>query len=120
MEPRLLGVHGGNVLLPLADLVIPLRHRPTLDQGQKPCQQLTDGSHQGVVGGNILVYLGGIHIDVENPAVAGKFGGVRDDPVGEACSQGNHQVGLVGARVGGLCPVHTDHAAAQRMPGGKG
>ncbi len=60
-------------------------------------------------GGDVLVDLRRVHIDVDNVCSPGERGRFADDPVAEARADHNQQVAHRDDHVGDLRPVHSDH-----------
>ncbi len=100
---RVLLFQGGNRLHPF----------PVILSGNPPVQLLEHQlqvAHQAHVRTDVLIDFRRVHIDVENFGMLREFPGIADHPVGEPGPQGDQQVALADAQVGGLGAVHADHA----------
>ena len=74
----------------------------------------------GDVGDLVLVDLGGVDVDVDDPAVLGELGELAGHAVVEPDAAGQQQVGLVDRHVRVDRAVHAEHAERQVVVAGHG
>ena len=75
---------------------------------------------EGYVYADVLVDLGRIDVYVDLFGVGGVFGEIAGDPVVEAHTEGEEEVGLLNGGVHPGLAVHAHHAEGERVGGGYG
>ena len=109
--------HGvGIVLFPAGDGAAPVAPADRVHRGKELLQggfQVGADRHRH---GLVLVQLGPVNVDMENPHPFGKFLHIAGNPVIKAYPQGQYQVGLMDGPVGVPGAVHAEHVQAQGMP----
>ena len=104
---------GENVLLP----VVVLHARHALQQQFQYAPRIADDV---VVGLHVFVDLRPVDVNLDNFGLAGEGGRLQSHPVREPAAHGDEQVAPVAGHVGGLGPVHADHAGKQGVIAGAG
>ena len=83
------------------------------------CEHALHVAHDGHIGGAILADFGGIDIHMDDFGVRREGGQAAGDAVVEAHAEGDQQVAVGHAHVGGVAAVHAGHADEIRMAGGQ-
>ena len=97
------------LLLELVDAVEPLHAGRLLNQWVELPQHPRQVSNHRHVRMNVLAYLRGIHVHVDDPGVGGECANAAHYPVVEAHTKADDQVRLVDGQAGVGHPVHAGH-----------